>query len=254
MKLLLCFAVLTAAAIPQQTPASVPDLRSALGGEAALSSIQRLHIKASFDGTSRGKGETEWYVVLPDRLLEKSQISQMRHPAGVPDAVLTGGFEHAERVHWSETHGFVESTPLPSGVPAPKFWTDELRERSLIAGRFTYTRLLLPILGTASTVSSTGRIPGGIVFQDRDRTTWTLKLDASGLPASLLIEGRVTPQGFSVARPMPTAVVTFSDYRPVAGGLVWPHKFVLLSEGEILETTWINSYEINGKIPKVLAK
>jgi len=35
---------------------------------------------------------------------------------------------------------------------------------------------------------------------------------------------------------------------------MWPHKFVLTSAGEVVETTWITSYEINGKIPKVLAK
>ena len=246
--------VLTAAFLSQDPPSAVHPLRAALGGEAALSSIQGLHIKATFEGTARGKGETEWYLALPERLLEKSQFSQLRHPAGVTDAVLTGGFEHADRVSWSRTDGFVESTPLPSGVPAPKFWTDELRERSLVAGRFAYTRLLIPLLGTASTVTSSVAIPGGILFQDRDRTTWTLKLDAAGLPASLLIEGRVALEGLPVTQPMAPAVVTFSDYRPVEGGLIWPHKFVLTSQGEVLETTWIKSYEINGKMPKVLTK
>jgi hypothetical protein len=237
MKLVLCVTVLTAAAFPQYTPTTV----------------ERLHIKASFDGEWRGKGESESFIVVPDRLLQKSQVTQLRPAGGRSDTAFTAGFQDTifERNYSSRVDGFVGSMPLPSGVPAPKWWTDELRQRSLAANRFEYTRWLLPIFSTASTITSTRAIAEGIVFQDRDGTTWTLKLDASGRPASLLIEGALTVPFTGSASP---AVVAFNDYRAVAGGFTWPHKFVLMSEGKILETTWIKSYEINGKVPKVLTK
>jgi hypothetical protein len=258
MKLALCLAVLTAAALPQQTPVPVRELRAALGGEPALTKIQRLHVKASFAGELHGRGDTELFVVLPDRLLRKSYFTQLSRVPGRPGAEPnpSAGFPEmtVERDYTSRIDGFAGSMPLPSGVPAPAWWTDEVREQSLVAGRFAYTRLIIPLLGTASTVTSASAIPGGIVFEDRDRTTWTLKLDASGRPATLSIEGHVTPEGLPVNRAMAPSVIALSDYRQVTGGLMWPHKFVLTSGGEILETTWIRSYEINGKTPKVLAK
>jgi hypothetical protein len=43
-------------------------------------------------------------------------------------------------------------------------------------------------------------------------------------------------------------------HRRVTAGIMWPHKLVTTIDGEIVETTWVKSYEINGKVPKVLTK
>lgn len=241
---------------PVQDPAR--DLRAALGGDAALTTIERLHIKASFEGTQRGKGETEWFVVLPERLLYKTHSTQLRSTFYTSDKgypVLTAGFQDMPVEYFDTTRveGFVGSTPLASGELMPKWYKEETRQETLEAGRFSYAKLLLPLFGTASTVTSSFAISGGIVFQDRDRTTWTLQLDPSGLPASMAMDRQLIQKDIRFTRPIAPTVITFSDYRAVDGRFMWPHKLVMTANGET-ETTWIKSYEINGKAPKVLLK
>jgi hypothetical protein len=240
--------VLTAAVLSQDAPSPVQNLRAALGGNAALSAIQRLHVKASFAGDARGQGDTDSYVALPDRFLE--QVHSVQLHAAYPTHIRNPGDPIEDYLTTSRVEGFVGPTPLFNGQPAPKSWKSDGLERSLQAGRFQYARLLIPLLGTVPTVRSAHAVPGGIVLQDGDFTTWTITLDASGLPASMAVDRRPGEGGSR----LPSPVSTFGDYRRVAGGMMWPHKVVTTIDGRIIETTWVKSYEINGKVPKVLTK
>jgi len=256
--------VLAAAVFSQDAPSPTQPLRAALGGEAALNSIQRLHIKATFTNQFRHeestKGEQEWFVVLPERLWSK-KFSTGLHTAtsgGTPDKpypVLTAGFQDMSVENFDRTRieGFVDSTPLSNGELMPKWFKAETRVAMLEAGRYQYARLLIPLLGTVSTATSAYAAPGGFVYQDQDGNTWTLKLDASGLPASMTMDRKVVNKDIRVTRPVDLPSVTFSDYRAVDGKFMWPHKIVMTSNLET-QTTWIKSYEVNGKVPKVLIK
>ena len=235
------------------------DLRAALGGDAALNAIERLHVKSTVISELRGRGEVETFVVLPDRFLQKSHYVDRRSSAPTPDKPypqLTVGFENMtlEYFDTSREDGFVGSVPLQSGVPVPGWWTEESRESSLLAGRIAFGRLILPLLGSAFTITSTHPTTGAIVFQDVDSTTWTLRLGASGLPESMTMERQITKTGATrLTLPIPP-IVTFSDYRQVAGGVTWPHRIVTTNSGKKHEEITIKSYEINGKVPKVLLK
>jgi hypothetical protein len=237
----------------------IRDLRAALGGDAALGAIERLRVKSTVMSELRGKGDVETFVVLPDRFLRNSHFVAQRSSVATPDKPypqLTVGFENMTVEYFDTTRsdGFVGSTPLQSGVPVPGWWSEESRESSLVAGRAAFAQLILPLFGSAFSVTSTHPTTGAIVFQDLDSTAWTLKLGASSLPESMTIARQKIKTGDTRMTLAHLPVITFSDYRPVTGGVTWPHRIVMTIDGKKHEDVMIKSYEINGKMPKALLK
>lgn len=242
---------------PVQNPAR--DLRVALGGEAALDGIKRLHITAKFTSTMRGNGESEAFLVLPDRFLEKSHgVYRYTSPVAQyhPYPQLTAGMNDIslQETDTQSEVGFRGDEPFVDlRVGRSK---EEARDRSLRGARFAFAKWMIPLFGGSATVTSSFRETGSLLFQDRDQTAWTLTLDPASRPATLSWERSQLAAGeMRYTPPLGSIVVTsFSDFRPVKGGPIWPYQIVTTRDGQPFETIEIKSYEINGKAPKVLLK
>jgi hypothetical protein len=151
--------------------------------------------------------------------------------------------------------GFFDGGPLPRYGSSGKTTrttpssADSTRGRdlalknSLETAHRALARWVVPLLAGGPVAHPTAAADNQLTFTDNDGGTWQLTLDASSHPASVSWDDAAVVQGRTVRM-----TASFSDYRAVTGGLIWPHHIVTTADDSPYEDLVIKRYEINGTI------
>jgi hypothetical protein len=264
LALVLAAAVSLAAAAAPQSPDTINALRRALGGDAAIHAVARVRIVGKIN-QAIGTGSLEVHAALPDRFLQEI-ITKVSVPSRPPHQSPVAGemydayggrrsdaydpIDDATRASQS-TVGFVGSDPLPGSYRSEwKTKYPELVTRQLDAGRREFRRIFIPLLAGDRAARLTASGVKSLTFVDDDGREWQLSLDEQDRPQTL----RWTAQPRTAEMSSPTYISTFSDYRLIKGGVIWPHRIVTTANGEPYQDLTIKRYEINGKVSNLYFK
>lgn len=255
-----------------QAIATTAQLRQALGGEAALTAVARLHIVGKVK-QNVGDGSFELWASLPDRFVQEV-ITKVSVPAKPPrqspttddmkraaDARASVGNNTAAPGFYQDDdataarpsiRGFDRGEPLPGSYRTNwKTTYPNVAKLQLDAGYLAFRRIVIPLLAGDHAAHVTGSTPTGLTLVDTDGGQWELTVDETHRPLTLKWSA---PYPANAAPPLETFISTFSDYRPVTGGLVWPHRIITTKAGEPFEDLAIKRYEINGKVSNIYFK
>jgi len=265
----LAFALAAALSLSTTAASQSPDilsaLRQALGGDAAVHSVARLHIVGKIEQAGIGNGSYEVNAALPDRFVQEvitkvaippkpprqspttkdmEEINNARASASGRTATIGYQDDDAVQARQSLT-GFVGNEPIPGSYRST--WKTRFPEQvknQLDAGNRAFRRIMIPLLAgdrAASVTSASGKT---LTFVDNAGVEWRVGLDDESRPLTMEWSARLGASDGSSSK----YVSTFSDYRPVKGGLTWPHRIVTTIDGEPYQDLTIKRYEINGKI------
>jgi hypothetical protein len=259
----------------RQSPNSINALRQALGGDAALRAVARLHITATVNKGQWNQGSLEAFAVLPGRFVQEidtkvypgakpPQLPKLRDP-GQPTSLapqpsdpysVVYGLRGDDGPSLSRSIlGFFDGGPLPRygssgkatratpGGAESTRGTDLALKNGMETAHRALTRWVVPLLTGGSIAYLTATAGNQLTFTDNDGGTWQLTLDASSRPASVSWGDTAVVPGRTVRMTM-----SFSDYRPVTGGRIWPHHIVTTADDYAYEDLVIKHYEINGRI------
>jgi hypothetical protein len=271
LALMLAAAVSLSAAASTQSLDTLGQLRAALGGDAALNAVARVRIVGKIQ-QDIGDGSLEIWAALPDRFVQEviTKISLPPRPPlqGPTTADQKAAFDARASVdntnktviHDSRedatgprlsVRGFDRNEPLP-GSYRPSWQTKypDAARAQLDAGRRAFRRVFVPLLAGTHTARVTESTESSLTFADADGGVWRLVLDDQHRPLTLTWSVQPRATGATAE----TYTSTFSDYRPVQGGLTWPHRIVTTVGGEPYEDLAVKRYEINGKVSNIYFK
>jgi hypothetical protein len=247
-------------AAPQ--PEALARLRTALGGDAALSAVRTLRVRGTIDARPH-TDHIEIVVALPDRFKQKIRIFRPANPVAmlasergqtyqIPiQGVLPGTLQGQVSDSYNEqVTGFnrLELVPAPSWYDLEQHPEDVPRRVDRVHARFA--EFVLPLLaGTSDAYQVDASSEANVVtFSAANDRTWRMELDTvTNLPARMSWTTPVRP-GATAAATEQRWQVEYSEFTPV-GGLRWPHHVVTWLNDELWQDLRIRQYEWNVALP-----
>ena len=255
-------AAAVATSVPGTQPDALSQLRTALGGEARLSQVSSLRVTAKLKRPAMPDhaGSIEVNYVLPDKFLE---VTRSAHAAPLRPANRTStalyGFDPNNPNDRMSAPAVDPSSRDSVGVSFRGMNGDALiaegnprmsatfRSQLMMTIQRRLATTLLPLLAAASPkYPLTSHVQDhAITFTSGDGVSWRIELDpATHLPATLSwLE--LPPAELRLPPGTATWSTTFTDFRQVAAGLMWPHKASTVVDGRPYEEVTVSKYEVN---------
>jgi hypothetical protein len=262
------------------------EMRTALGGDAALDAIKTLSVSGTlnhfFGGRSRGSS-LEMFAILPDHFLEVRRSSSMSTgPAGLgTETTNYRGFRADVLIRRTDSTFPVPPDPgpqTPAAIAARERdylqnnrrdfarWSLALFGRSFAGALFSYIGPEV-VDKQATEVIEVREADGFVMRLYVDQKTHLPALIAWQAPPTPVITtvatstvavrgGQVVSQStpsFVPTGPLPPALpdvtwqLVFSDFK-VQDGLNWPHRFKEMMGSEVTRETRLGKFKINPKI------
>jgi len=286
MKTIACLLVAAVAGVQAQTrqPSDVlRDMRTALGGEAALDAVQALSMSGSIT-KRRGKSlSLEVVAMLPDRFMTVERDLDRTGPLEI-DVTYYNGFTGTELIRWTEANIPFPPDPGPQ-TPAA---VAQRRAENLLRQKQAFARLCLVLFGKSIasypfqfTAAGSSTIDGRAaeIVDANAADGFAVKLYVDGVtllptrvtweapaPVSMTtsMSSQVTTRGGQVvsqtpaeqgaavpALPPPGPVVTWqlvaSDYK-AQNGLNWPRRLRVMADRDVDADMRLGSVRINPKL------